>query len=280
MRSTVISLFAGAFALACSGERLDVGSRSPSIDPGEGGSASTPEIGGLPDFKTLPSFPDPRACVTGDELPIVGTWDGYVEGATPGSYNDSFRLTIYGASAQAGVCGTIVYGKGTPPAPATDPDVAYPSADTGYGPYVMTAQGPNPGGPGIWGPMPGVAFTIVNGSVDGSRVRFGVAWSELWEGWCELQTAYDGFCLQNDAPERRFGPPDDCALLDSQRHQTPVDCGKYDLCLYSFVCECNTTECVASTGPYQGFDLSFDGDLADGSASDRTSGRARLFRVE
>ena len=132
------------------------------------------------------------------------------------------------------------------------------------------------------------AFTIQNGTFDGTRLQFGINQAELWKQWCELQTPYpfwtESGCSADDA-----GPCDDdggiggywclpncgftnasgnctlnCGPNDSQ--MTPIDCGKLSLCRAGGVCTCTATSCDVPLGPVgTHFDLRVDGESMAGT---------------
>jgi hypothetical protein len=220
--------------------------------------------------------PETRACPSASKLAIVGTWNGYVEnGYAPW---DSIRLVITGASESGGVCGTMTVGKAAPPAPATDPNVGYPPGAPARNlspPYVA-----------------GYPLTILNGTAQAGRVRFGVAdRHEPWKGWCELQTvlypnelAVPGSsygCAPNWASLGATDTDPSCYLVDpTTDKKVPVDCGKLQLCAWYPVCQCDATKCTAARSQDTRCDLQFGADEATGSCTTDAGTTVRLFRVK
>src|SRR4051812_28642399 len=87
---------------ACSAKTIDIGSSGqegqsnlgPDGGPGAGGNNGwdgggdadpTPGAG-------LPQWPTDDTCLTGQQLPVVGTWDGYVESFQFPSGSDAIHL--------------------------------------------------------------------------------------------------------------------------------------------------------------------------------------------
>jgi hypothetical protein len=277
MRHLTIALVSGA--LACGGEQLEVGSDANDVNHGQGGAGASSGTGGggtgangggVSNTEPVPSFPAPDACAGGDMLPLVGTWEGYIEGSSGLEPTDKFRVVFAGASEAGGVCGTVTYGEGAVPPPATDPDTGYPSLDTGYPRYGFG------GAPGSWGPMPGVPFTILDGTVEARRVRFNTAVTELWKDWCALQTpvASSTQCIRMDGFATTT--PGACTTSDDDGQEIPIDCDKRMLC-GAGVCVCNDHGCAAAVTPTVSFDLLLDGDTADGSMGEGV--RTRMFRT-
>ena len=99
-------------------------------------------------------------------------------------------------------------------------------------------------------------------------MRFTVGLSELWNGWCTLQTPIStsiGYgCVPNVATGSANGS---CFLSHPGGEPEPVDCLKLVLCRMANVCACNAQECVASRESYTYVeaDLHFAGDDAWGT---------------
>jgi len=267
-------------ALGCSGRGIDVG----------GGSAGSAAQGGAPallpsdcvDTTPLPSWPDASRCVASSDLPLTGTWRGYVENADPPW--DQITLVITGASIAGGVCGTLSIGAGPPPAPATDPTVGYPPGvgDTGTG-----------GGTGSAAFLSAYPLTILTGTTDGTRVQFTVSQDEPYRGWCQLQTslrfndqAVTGCgCLPHWPSARTIntGTSSTCTLSDPARSKSmTVDCGKMALCYgVHQVCTCNASGCDGTpNGDIVGFDLRFTANSAVGSNTGSTTFPTDFARVQ
>ncbi len=271
-RRTMI-LAAGVLVLACSGQGLDVGSnRDPANLGGKGGSGgSGGSAGAQTNQVPLPTWPDAGACAMPGNLPIAGVWEGRMPAISNLLPDDTpVRVTI-GGTLETGPCGNVVYGEGSTPPPATDPEARYPSAEFDYpGPLFIGPESDGfGGGPSQWGPMPGNPYSILEASTESSRVQFKTALNELWKGWCVLQTpleagvpdtnyacAYNGgrmgsdVCFHNN-PKTGLGEP--------------IGCFKFSACQGNLICTCNANECAANEGYSTDFDLQFAGDQAYGT---------------
>jgi hypothetical protein len=176
--------------LACSGEQLDMGD-DPTHVGGmgsggtTGGSAGGPPIGGssgMPSSEpsaSLPEWSSQTDCETDVEFAdLVGTWEGQVEDFYLKPVQ-TLRVVINGASAH-GICGSVTWGDGEAPAPATDPDAPYPSAEFWQAGLGLVASVP----------VEGFAYGIDEGAVRAHTVRFSTQVNEPWRSWCEIQTSY------------------------------------------------------------------------------------------
>jgi len=245
----------GLLIVACSSEGLDVGSnRGPTSLGGGSGSGGSGGDGGTPDLE-FPVWPDPSACAAESDLPMAGVWE-------LNSPNDTrlspLRVTI-GGTVATGLCGTVTWGHGELPPPATDPDVGYPSEAFDYPPY---GQGWG-GGPSSWGPLPGYAYAIRQPEVGKSRAVFTISLNELWKGWCALQTPIQTDVGYRCVPNRSArGGTDGCFLIDSTGAEEPIDCLKLSLCGFVSVCACDADECGATEDMSSTLDMQFDGDEA------------------
>jgi hypothetical protein len=121
----------------------------------------------------------------------------------------------------------------------------------------------------------GYAFTLLQGTVQASRVRFGIGYAQVWRDWCALQSV----CLvsRNTDPANRVyscapnwparGGPNGCILTDPVSGQDiPFDCNKYHLCSAG-PCECTEAGCVARVESSATFDMQFRNDELSGSGS-------------
>ena len=222
-------------------------------------------------------------CMMGSQMPIVGRWEGYVENQRYVSGSDALLLVISGANESA-LCGSVTFGMGTPPAPATDPDAAYPPAQF---PYNILAVGKEPGR------YEGFPFTLVDGKVTLPVVQFRMTVNEIWKGWCELQTPYpwedagspDAFsCMPNE--EVQFTEGQGCWFRLPDGGQLPIACGKTALCGGQKSCSCTAAGCKGRTiqaelehGDLQ-FDLNLDGNALDGNyAGGAGRGNVRFTRA-
>jgi hypothetical protein len=192
-------------------------------------------------------------------------WTGYIENHMFPSGSDAIALE-FAVDAKGVVAGSIILGMGTPPPPATDPNVGYPSnllagAFT-FGPGLGTGY-----------VAEGYSYAFDGGSFDGHRLRFTVNVKQLWAGWCSLQTpASDGsgWCLPNWGTMAN-PTANMCAQFDPKTNNAvPVDCGKLFLCGGpSAVCACGTKTCAVSTASNGNatFDVFLTDSTASGSAS-------------
>jgi hypothetical protein len=270
-------LAAGLVTLACGGEALDVGSNRDPADglPGAGNGGE----GARQTDLVLPTWPAPAACTMGGDLPMTGVWEGHVTTADVSPVLEYFRVAI-GQTSLGGVCGSVVYGQGVAPPPASDPDAGYPDAATDY-PKGRNEGGVLHGSPHYWGPMAGVPYSILEATNQALRVRFKTASGELWKDWCALQIPvlassdpqYPRYsCLR--APAFRRSNPDGCfvsatgnpgKVAGTFADEMPIDCFKVSLCSYGQVCACNAQECRASQNDPLEFNLLFAGDQASGT---------------
>lgn len=227
----------------------------------------------------LPSWPSASECVADDTLPMIGIWNGYVElGRAPW---DKLTLKVVGRDSAGRICGSLTVGNGTPPAPATDPDLGYPEL---------------PGDEASWHgiasyspPIDGYSFSLLNGFTDGARLTFAVVQNESVRSWCKLQTSYAARAEQPTAgctclPWANGGydtTTDACYLLDPSNGRWPVNCMKRSMCNTMLsICACNEVGCDASSdGNNYSFDLRFTGDSAEGSSSSAPSSRTYFTRA-
>jgi hypothetical protein len=249
---------AGAILCACSAKTIDVGpgvtGMAGSTSPGTGGQTND----GATVNAALPTWPGTDDCVASTNLPIVGTWNGSLEGMGQDPNWSSLQLVIRGASATGGVCGTMMIGTGILPPPATNPDVGYPMG-------VMIP----PYSPPI---ISGFTFTLLNGTVDNTgRVRFAIPIGQPWRGWCGLQTPHataTGYSCVPDTMGGGFGQTD-CFLYGQNGEPIAFDCGKMALCDEVFVCACNGSRCDADPAGHDVyFDMHFDSAEANGTGND------------
>jgi len=274
---------------ACTGTTIEVGPGSDGANP-LSGMAGTPGAAGggqgsgpltqdpnpngtCTDTDPLPVFPSTTACAGTNDLPVVGKWHGYIE--TQDAPWDELLLDIKAANS-GGLCGTLTIGSGTPPAPATDPEQAYPPGTTPVAGLKIT---------------PGYALTLLDGKADGTRIRFRVAPSEAFQSWCELQTPYQhsvGACscapsgpIKFDAAGDEFTINDDVAGVtrtfpSAQAHLCGVT-GSWS------VCACNTYGCGAANNTADTasvkFDLTVSGDAIEGVDTAHSNVRTHFTRV-
>jgi hypothetical protein len=220
------------------------------LDPEETSQPAQPDaLAALPTDAGTPTEPDARVL---GPLGPVESWTGYIENYQFQSGSDAIKLSLaYDPEGQ--VAGTVLFGNGTPPPPATDPNVAYP---VGFG-Y----------GSSLYLPTEGFTFSVVTGSLAANRLRFSVNAMDPWADWCALQPAPadgSGGCLPNWSAG---GGPEGCWQNSPSGAKVMVDCGKLTLCTLYEVCACSPSGCHAGDLP-----VSFDVFVDNGSASGSVMG--------
>jgi hypothetical protein len=200
-----------------------------------------------------PDFVAPDARVVG-QLGSAESWTGYVEGSQFASGSDLIKFSIaYDSSGQ--VVGTVIFGNGTPPPPATDPNVGYPP---GFN-YAL----------GSPIPYEGFEYSIVAGSYLDRRLTFAVDTAELWADWCALQpppTNGSTTCVPNFTQEQP-GPGNSCTITMASGKTQQLDCGKLALCQAMSVCTCSSLGCSTNWSSHGEItiDVFVVGDTASGS---------------
>lgn len=216
---------------------------------GTGQPAQADALAALPVDAGSPPVPDARLL---GPLGPAESWTGYVENYQFAFGSDAIKLSLaYDPSGQ--VAGTVIFGNGTPPPPATDPNVGYPP---GFGSSSFLVL-----------PTEGFSYSIVTGNLTSNRLRFSVNALEPWAGWCALQPApTDGsdMCLPNWGG---YGGPDGCWQTSPSGTKVMVDCGKMKLCISDRVCACSPAGCLANDSP-----VAFDVFVANGTASGSVAG--------
>jgi hypothetical protein len=203
---------------------------------------------------------------------FAGVWIGQAEdvfsginpaGAPPPVYtfpsgSSLIRLEISGVA--GGTVGTLTFGEGEPPPPATDPNVGYPPDPTFELGRTLTDSGQRP-------PTEGLAYEVHYAGVNitdlslwelehpGAEADFSerghiadgkldLAWDtdQLFRPWCELLTPSDcAFPLGVGT-----GPGGGCAWLPSLDGEfIPIDCLKASLCLEN---RCSDPGTIGRTG--------------------------------
>jgi hypothetical protein len=190
------------------------------------------------------------------------SWTGSIENYMFHSGSNALAL-IFATDAKGVVKGTIVFGMGTPPAPATDPNVGYP-------PDLLSSTGFASGEPlvGAAYVAEGFPYAFDGGSLSSQRLQIKIDMGQLWDGWCALQTPQtDGSsgCLPNGAPtfDSRGCTQDNFDTGQSD----PVDCGKLDLCATPSQCACTSAGCVSAGADNENVFLNVvvTGDTASGT---------------
>jgi hypothetical protein len=281
LQGTHLVLMATALAAGCDANHvLGVGDTAPAQSPGAGGVTGA---GGAPTTGTagagtmgaaggsvgtgLPGGTAGSGTTKADPatLGAAQSWTGYEEQRMFRSGSDALALT-FAVDANGVVAGTMVFGMGTPPPPATDPNVGYP-------PDLLQSGLPAaPIGVVLGYVSEGYSYAFDGGSFDGHRLRFVIDLDQIWAGWCRLETqASDGSsaCLPNGQAMVASGPgTSTCAIEDPKtKKYVPVDCGKLALCYGISVCACTASGCTLASdlGNGASFDLFVDGNSASGS---------------
>jgi hypothetical protein len=199
---------------------------------------------------------DSHTARTGERLSdYAATWTGYVEAGGFPSGSDRISMTI-----DENGQGTIVFGEGVPPGPATDPTDSYPE------PGLPLASG-------FSAPLvEGYPYAVIGALVEAKRLRLGAELNEVMKGWCELQTSY-----WNEALQAYACVPDDFAMGGGQRdgvcfigdpddpnNRLELPCFQVMACEFSQTCSCNETGCTIETPTsYQSCDYQLDAALED-----------------
>jgi hypothetical protein len=182
----------------------------------------------------------------GDDNPVslgaeledyTGHWQGYAEAHefTPGS--DRMLLNIDKSGE-----GYALFGEGTAPPPATNPDVAYPE---GLSLMELVTQKNRFLG--------GVRYPLHDVIVEDRRIRFSVSWNDLYQDWCRLQEPV--LRLETGSGEPQYGfyayssmvqTGEQCFNIDrAGAMRIPVDCGRFQLDIER-VCQCNAASCASN----------------------------------
>jgi hypothetical protein len=233
----------------------------PGDSPGDAGSGGQGASGDAA-IAIDSSHPD----ISVREVGMLGpssSWTGYIENKTFPSGSDVLKITF--ASDPAGlVVGRVTLGMGTPPPPATDPEAAYPP---GVDPRDDTRAGYL---------AEGFPFSMNGGTLVGNRLRFTMAQTEVWAGWCALQTPVDdsGGCLPN-WPSSADPVRHVCSLTNPQTGQVvTVNCNKFFMCgPLGGICSCAAGTCAVNLSPEISFDMMVSGDQVSGSVTGRLGDR-------
>ncbi len=274
MRYRLLGIALVAFSLACNNDH----SLGDIVTSDGGGKLDVAPRSGWVDARMLPSVDASAPGASADAqdpnlASLVGSWTGYIENYQFVSGSDTIKLT-FEADAFGTMFGHVVFGVGTPPPPATDPNIGYPA-------------GLLPGDP-RWLQLPwleGFPFTVFGANLAGERLRFSIKGNEPWTGWCELQPpSSDGSpaCVPNGTGS--FDINSNYCLVFPPVDPTPIqfDCGKLWLCLEE-TCICDASGCAAYidpvadqsdprygrliTPPMVSFDMFISSGIASGSVS-------------
>lgn len=195
------------------------------------------------------------------------SWTGYIENFRFSSGSDVIKFS-FATDPSGEVAGSVVFGNGTPPAPATDPNVGYPPG--------LGIQWP----PFVYGPTEGLSYTITSGTLVSNRLRFTTNNFELWDGWCRMQPApTDGsdMCLPNWSGGSKDGV---CYQTSPAGKDVVVDCGKLTLCFLNRVCACSPSGCMANPASAVSFDMFMVSGSASGSVAGALGGEHNVHFIK
>jgi hypothetical protein len=248
------------------------------ISAGGGGCENRHLLGGIDDgdASTPPHLLDagmsePVMVSPVDARPDVGfmpdqTWTGYVENFSFLSGSDAIKLA-FSVESSGQLVGTVTLGSGTPPPPATEPNVGYPAEFSPFGLFGAREY-----------IAEGYPYSMRDGTLSGARLRFSIGTLELWTDWCALQTpapatgqcdepVCSSLCLPNQGYMMSLNGR--CALWNpaTGQYDKPVDCGKAALCLGDLICRCDPSACsVIDDVGHIRFDITVNAADASGSA--------------
>jgi len=199
-------------------------------------------------------------------LDNVQSWTGYIENYKFTSGSDVIKFT-FGIDGTGQVVGKVYLGNGTPPPPATDPNVGYPPGY--FDSYDVSAHGHL---------EEGFVYSMIGAVYSSRRLQFSFEGSELWAGWCALQTPIPGssFCLPNWGGGM-LGYPSSCGQTDPTGKVVPVDCGKFQLCYRELMCNCSMYACSVNPTDRYSFDLVVSDSDASGGTTGFTMGQSAHF---
>lgn len=190
----------------------------------------------------------------------AASWDGYAEAFEFQSGSDHLQIELDEAGH-----GTVVFGEGTPPAPATDPDDWY----SPFGFYPGQGHGNPDGQLGE-----GVAYTVQRAEVHDKRVKFAIDPNEVYESWCELQVPIRDTTGDPAAPEygcvpyqtSNGGDDDRCYYNDYVTGQEiEENCARLEYCAMYGLCACTADGCtVAPLDSPSAWEIDVDAALDDG----------------
>jgi len=182
-----------------------------------------------------------------------GEWSGYVENYKFSSGSDAIRLSFH-LGGDGKLAGTVTLGMGTPPPPATDPNVNWPVGLS----YMTLVDSIN-------FPIEGFSFTAQDIQVDHERLRLTFVMLEPWQPWCALHPPIAGqngdYYPVPDVSYHREGPNGPC-FFDTLPTPTQVTCD--DALLPRMICTCTASACTASGRPIS-LDVALRGGKGDGS---------------
>ena len=204
-----------------------IGGTGPGGSAGSAGAAGTGGSGPARGRRWHSTVADPTPCPPYAPSPLIGQWVGRIENYQFPSGSNLVHLFIEGADDKS-FCGSVTFGVGPLPPPATNPDVGYPP---GVDIQLLHST------PAWHGPYEGFNYRLSQATVSGNDIRYTIYTREAWKSWCVLQASYPENryfrCMPNGIGEmsREAGADGgaECALVDSS-NRTVIDCDKLILC--------------------------------------------------
>jgi hypothetical protein len=211
----------------------------------------------------------------------VGSWTGYIENYT-GLSSGADTLTLSFSLADDGTLqGTAKLGDAAPPAPATDPNVAWPPGITADS-AIRLFSDPHP--------IEGFSYPAHAIKWESRRLKFEISLGDPWAPWCELQTPLDVGTGDHDGGTASpthwsCGPTGWSGISGTTTCQAndsslTAPCAKFALCSGSGPCTCSSTGCTADAKVVASFDIALEGNSGNGSfALQDGSNNVRLTRA-
>ena len=243
--------------------------------PHDGGTAEGGTLYVLTDAGAFPSRACPPAQTdAGMPSSAVAVWDGYMENPLL-SGADAVKIVLQETSAGV-LSGSVTFGTAAPPAPVTNSEECYPSDLAWSG---MVGMYPSER------PVEGVLYPIVEATSSDIRLKVSVYPLFPWTDWCACQVPIPASpeggwgCLPSLGSSQEVGGP--CYVNDWETgFKQEVPCCKLFLCLHPVYCECTASGCAISTVFPWVFDLSVDGDRADGTVPFGSGGGMHFTRTQ
>jgi hypothetical protein len=250
VRPFAVSMLALWTATACGGATARTGAGPPDGGAGAGNAdaGASPSLGNSDDAMTTEYadvrveqdftqpvwLPPPSTIIRGDATSLLGTWDEVsTDGGMCGSDYECFQL-VFQPDASGAVHGTIrevsrCCSYPAPPqgpfAPATDPNVGYPTTVDPTRYFYLKGISLN------------VDYRLFDPVLQSSTLTFWFSPLDLWSDWCALQTA----------SEWKVGGQIKYRCVPQTASSSTIDFGKYILCTSAE----DGPQCTDSRG-YQG----------------------------
>ncbi len=196
-----------------------------------------------------------------------GVWTGYVENYQFPSQSDKVSLS-FAAGSDGSTTGKVVLGEGTPPVPATDGTVLWPSRDLDLSKNFFSFQVDL---------LEGFTYTAADIRWEQQRIKFMLKLTEPWQPWCVLRpsvsTGHGEYgCMEGwGLGYVSYGRPN--CFLNVNGKDEPFDCYTAALCARQYqLCTCDETGCNAKlqddhNGSVESveFDIALRDGVGDGS---------------